>query len=216
MHFARKHIDMKRHRYVLAAVLAGAALAACGEPSVSTEKQAQALAGVDAAAAAPRASEDNLAQSLIDKLTEAEDAMDAAALEEEIWDAWLLSGSPTVDILMRRGVEAMETDDLELARDMFDRAILIKPAYAEGWARRAVIFFNDGQYDEAIADLESSLTHEPRHFGAWILLGMIFESVTEPAAALHAYRKALEIHPNADAAKRGERRLIRAVEGRAL
>jgi Tfp pilus assembly protein PilF len=204
-------------RQALIALVAALALAACGEPKLSTEEQAAALAGADPAAEEPaRAAEDNLAQSLIDQLTATEDAMEAASLEEEIWDAWLLSGSPTVDILMRRGVEAMEMDDLEMARDMFDRAIMIKPAYAEGWARRALIFFNDGQYDEAIADLETTLTQEPRHFGAWILLGMIFESVSEPSAALLAYRKALEIHPNAEAAKQGEMRLVRTVEGRAL
>ena len=30
-----------------------------------------------------------------------------------------------------------------------------------------------GKYDEAIADLESTLTYEPRHFGAWIGLGLV-------------------------------------------
>jgi Tfp pilus assembly protein PilF len=217
MRSAGRHPVIKRHAPALAALVAAVLLAGCGEPKISTEDQAAALAGADPAAEGPeRAAEDNLAQSLIDQLTGTEDAMEAASLEEEIWEAWLLSGSPTVDILMRRGVEAMEMDDLEMARDMFDRAILIKPAYAEGWARRALIFFNDGQYDEAIADLEATLTHEPRHFGAWILLGMIFESVSEPTAALQAYRNALEIHPNADAAKQGELRLVRIVEGRSL
>ena len=49
----------------------------------------------------------------------------------------------------------------------------------------------DKQYDEAVADLESALTYEPRHFGAWIGLGMIFESIDRPEAALRAYEKAL-------------------------
>ena len=119
-------------------------------------------------------------------------------------------------MLMLRGVEATQTDDLELARDMFDRAIRIKPDYAEAWNRRALLFFNDGQYDEAIADLEAALTHEPRHFGAWTGLGMIFESLEEPDAALMAYRKVLEIHPHAAAAQQGQSRLIVQVEGRAL
>jgi len=118
--------------------------------------------------------------------------------------------------MMMRGMEALEAQDLELARDMFDRAIQIKPDYSEAWNRRALLFFNDGKYDEAIADLEQALISEPRHFGAWIGLGMIFESSEEPAAALLAYRKALEIHPFAAAAKQGEARLIPQVEGRAL
>lgn len=158
----------------------------------------------------------NFSQTLLDDLKATESSAEAANLEEEIWEAWLISGSPTVDMLMQRGVEATETDDLELARDMFDRAIQIKPDYAEAWNRRALLFFNDGHYDEAIADLETALRHEPRHFGAWTGLGMIFESLEEPRAALRAYRKVLEIHPHAAAAKQGESRLIVQVEGRAL
>jgi Tfp pilus assembly protein PilF len=79
-----------------------------------------------------------------------------------------------------------------------------------------MLFFNDGKYDEAVKDLESAITYEPRHFGAWIGLAMIFESVGRPDAALKAYEKALEIHPMAVAAEQGKKRLDRAVNGRAL
>ncbi len=156
------------------------------------------------------------AQELLDKLGKATDAQEAAKLEDEIWDAWMSSGSPTVDILMQRGVEALKAGDTDLARDMFDRAIMIRPQYAEAWNRRATLFFNEGKYDEAIDDIETTLKYEPRHFGAWIGLGLIFESIDQPAAALKAYRKALTIHPFAEAAKRGEKRLSVIVEGRPM
>ncbi len=167
-----------------------------------------ALAGVTAP--------NNAAQELLDKLAKAADEQEAGLLEEEIWDTWMVSGSPTVDILMKRGVEALDHQDLQLARDMFDRVILIKPDYAEGWNRRALLFFNEGKYDEAIRDLDAALNREPRHFGAWIGLGMIFESMSQPSAALKAYREALKIHPFAKAAKAGEKRLVTAVEGKPL
>jgi len=47
-------------------------------------------------------------------------------------------------------------------------------------------------------------------------MAMIFESVDRPEAALKAYDKALEIHPLAQAAVQGKRRLDRIVKGRAL
>lgn len=199
-----------------------AVLAACGGSEggrdVSTGEMLEALSeGAGSVAdGANGERQSNFSQELLNKLGETESSAEAANLEEEIWEAWLLSGSPTVDMLMLRGVEATETADLELARDMFDRAIRIKPDYAEAWNRRALLFFNDGHYDEAISDLEVALTHEPRHFGAWTGLGMIFESIDEPGAALRAYRKVLEIHPHAAAAKQGEARLIIQVEGRPL
>ncbi len=199
-------------------------LAACGgsggDREVTSNAMLEALSegaeGDVALGDGARSAQSNFSQDLLDKLKATESSAEAANLEEEIWEAWLLSGSPTVDMLMLRGVEASESADLELARDMFDRAIRIKPDYAEAWNRRALLFFNDGHYDEAIADLEVALTHEPRHFGAWTGLGMIFESIEEPDAALRAYRKVLEIHPHAAAAKQGEARLIVQVEGRSL
>jgi Tfp pilus assembly protein PilF len=119
-------------------------------------------------------------------------------------------------IAMQRAEIAEAGEDLDLARDMYDRAILIRPQYAEAWNRRALLFFKDGKYDEAIADLEAVLRHEPRHFGAWISLAMIFESLDQPDAALHAYRKAVEIHPFASAAKEAVKRLIPRTEGRSF
>lgn len=210
---------MLRLVLTLAAVLA---LSACdksfapGTAGKEGEPAGKELAQSEKEVGDPRDGLENLSQDLLDKLKETETDEEAAAIEEEVWDAWLVSGSPTVDTLMQRGLEYQEMDRLEDAREAFDRAISIQPDYAEVWNRRAVLFFNDGKYDEAIADLESALTYEPRHFGAWIGLAMIFESMDYPDAALKAYRKALMIHPFAEAAKQGEKRLIPIVEGRAL
>jgi tetratricopeptide (TPR) repeat protein len=210
-------------------ILAAALIAACGNPATktaandkpadkpSTAAQADALAAKPAGDAKAGAEDEkkpeNISQELLDKLKSTASEEESARLEEEIWDAWLVSGSGTVDVLMKRGLDYQEGEDLESAREIFDRIIAIKPEYAEAWNRRALLFFNDGKYDEAVADLESTLIYEPRHFGAWIGLGMIFESIERPEAALLAYRKALEIHPHAEAAKQGEKRLIRMVEG---
>jgi tetratricopeptide (TPR) repeat protein len=210
---------MFRHWLFSLTILALAApiLAACGDKSFSPGPSAEAAPPAASSAEAEEAAENkNISQELLDKLKATKDEAEATMLEEEIWDAWLVSGSATVDTLMERGLEYQAQDDLEAARDAFDRAIAILPEYAEGWNRRAVLFFNDGRYDEAIADLESAITYEPRHFGAWIGMAMIFESVERPEAALKAYDKALEIHPMAQAAVQGKRRLDRVVNGRAL
>ncbi len=191
------------------------AIAALMLAAACSDKPAGPVA-TEEAAAEGEAEQKNISQELLDKLKETKSEEEAASLEEEIWDAWLVSGSATVDTLMKRGLEYQEQEDLEGARDAFDRAIALKPDYAEGWNRRAVLFFNDGKYDEAIKDLETAITYEPRHFGAWIGLAMIFESVDRPDAALKAYEKALEIHPNAQAAQQGKKRLERAVNGSSL
>jgi tetratricopeptide (TPR) repeat protein len=209
---------MFRLSLALAAVLALSACDKAFSPGTAGDAAAKPreLAQSEKEVGDPREGLQNLSQDLLDKLKTTETDEEAAALEEEVWDAWLVSGSPTVDTLMKRGLEYQQEDNLEAARDAFDRAIAILPDYAEAWNRRAVLFFNDGKYDEAIADLETTLSKEPRHFGAWIGLAMIFESIERPEAALLAYRKALAIHPHAAAAVEGEKRLVRAVEGRSL
>ncbi|HOZ28084.1 MAG TPA: tetratricopeptide repeat protein [Hyphomonadaceae bacterium] len=204
---------MYRISLVLAAVLA---LSACDKSFAPGTAGKDAPANKELAAAEEKTGEGNLSQELLDQLKDTETDEEAAALEEEVWDAWLVSGSPTVDVLMQRGLEYQQTENLEAARDAFDRAIAILPDYAEAWNRRAVLFFNDGKYDEAIADLESALVREPRHFGAWIGIAMIFESIERPEAALKAYDKALAIHPHAQAAVQGKKRLDRVVNGSPL
>lgn len=201
--------------FPVSAVLALAFLAGCGDKVFSPGTAGESSA-TTADASGDDARPENISQDLLDKLRETTDANEAAMLEQEIWDAWLVSGSATVDTLMKRGLEYQEMDDLEAARDAFDRAIAIKPDYAEAWNRRAALFFNDGKYDEAIADLETAITHEPRHFGAWTGLAMIFESVDRPEAALRAYEKVLEIHPLSQPAEQGKRRLDRVVNGRSI
>lgn len=197
---------------LVTAIAAFACLAACGDKSFSPGTAGQAAPGTQTAAAKP----ENLSQELLDKLKDTKSEAEAATLEEEIYDAWLVSGSATVDTLMKRGLEYQQGEDLEGARDAFDKAIAILPDYAEVWNRRAALFFNDGKYDEAIKDLESAIRLEPRHFGAWIGLAMIFESIERPEAALKAYEKALAIYPMAQAALQGKKRLERAVNGSAL
>jgi len=204
---------MYRISLVLAAVLA---LSACDKSFAPGTAGKDAPANKELAAAEEKTGEGNLSQELLDQLKDTETDEEAAALEEEVWDAWLVSGSPIVDVLMQRGLEYQQTENLEAARDAFDRAIAILPDYAEAWNRRAVLFFNDGKYDEAIADLESALVREPRHFGAWIGIAMIFESIERPEAALKAYDKALAIHPHAQAAVQGKKRLDRVVNGSPL
>jgi tetratricopeptide (TPR) repeat protein len=206
-------------RFILIPAIALALLAGCGEKSFApgtASKGAEVAAAESDPGEEDGQSEGNISQDLLDRLKDVATREEAAVLEEEIWDAWLVSGSATVDTLMQRGLEYQEMRDLEGARDAFDKAIAILPDYAEVWNRRAVLFFNDGKFDEAIADLETAIGREPRHFGAWIGLAMIFESVERPEAALKAYEKALEIHPMAQAAEQGKKRLDRAVNGRSL
>lgn len=154
-------------------------------------------------------------QALLDSLRDAT-PLTAPEIEQRIWTLWLDSGSPTVNLLMERGVAALDAGDLELARDMFDRAVLIRPQFAEAWNRRATVFFLEDDYVDAVQDLEQALRHEPRHFGAWTGLGLIFENIGATARAVEAFDRALAIHPNLEVAKQARSRLGTVSSGRQM
>ncbi|MHA1548828.1 MAG: hypothetical protein ACTSYE_07845, partial [Alphaproteobacteria bacterium] len=65
----------------------------------------------------------------------------AKRAERRIIRLWLESGSDTVDLLMSWALRAIDDDDFPLALDYLDRIILLRPEYAEGWNKRATVFF---------------------------------------------------------------------------
>ncbi len=153
---------------------------------------------------------------MFDKLRNAPSDSESNDVALDIWASWMESGSATVDVVMQRGVDAQTSGDYETARAFYDRAILIKPDYAEAWNRRASLFLMDENYPEALRDLNEALRLEPRHFGAWAGLGMMFESMGANAQALEAYREAILIYPRMQQALSAEKRLSKVAEGQGL
>lgn len=153
---------------------------------------------------------------LFKKLAKTGDAEAARVFEQEIWMQWLQSGSDSVDLLMNRGVEAMAEDDYETAEHLFTSIVEIDPNYAEGWNKRAMSYFAQDKYEEALVDLEQTLRLEPRHFGALAGVGRILEEYGQKKKALEAFRKAAEIHPHLEGVTEEIERLSPDVEGRGI
>ena len=143
-----------------------------------------------------------------------EEAAHSTALD--IWAAWLESGSAAADLVMERAVAAQSAGELELAHELYDRVIAIQPDYAEAYNRRASVFLMEENMPEALRDVNEALRLEPRHFGAWTGLGRILEELGAKEEALEAYREALKIHPQLEAARAAESRLTRAQNGQGL
>jgi len=126
------------------------------------------------------------------------DEQAGSAAEAEIQRRWLLSGSDTIDLLMQWAAEAVATKDYGRAFDFLDAVVTLKPDFAEGWNRRATLFFLQDDYGKALSDLEKVLALEPRHFGALSGLGMILNEIDRKKEALTALQKALVIDPYLD------------------
>jgi tetratricopeptide (TPR) repeat protein len=119
----------------------------------------------------------------------------AQRISGRIWAEWLKSGSDTVDLLVSWSQEAVRRERYEIALDLLDQAIALRPDHAEVWNRRATLHFTMNRHDKSMADIACTLLLEPRHFGAWSGMALIYRNAGMKAKALEAYLKVLEFYP---------------------
>ena len=133
--------------------------------------------------------------ALFDQLYAADNPIEGRQIEHKIWEAWMASGSDTIDALMKGGVTVMNQGDYRRADEIFSSMIALKPDYAEAYNKRATVRFLAGDYAGSVADIERTLKLEPRHFGALSGLGTIMERMDNLPEALRAWRRALAADP---------------------
>jgi tetratricopeptide (TPR) repeat protein len=120
---------------------------------------------------------------------------EAGALEDKIWSVWAETGDPMLDKLMIRSSDAMDHDDFAAALKDLDTITAKKPDFAEGWNKRATVYYLMGDYEKALADIDRALALEPRHFGALSGLGLTNMKLGRDEAAVEAFERVLQIDP---------------------
>lgn len=116
--------------------------------------------------------------------------------EQAMWQIWGRSGDSRVDGLYRIGVEQMGGGELQKGIATFTRIIELKPDFAEGWNKRATLYFLTGEYRKSLADCAQVVKRNPYHFGALSGYGQIYLRLEDYARALDYFRRALEVNPN--------------------
>jgi Flp pilus assembly protein TadD len=137
----------------------------------------------------------------------------ADQIERQIMQEWSKSGSAAMDLLLRRGREAMEEENWEAAIDHLSALTDHAPDFAEGWNARATAFFNTGRWGLAVADIRRTLALNPDHFEAMTGLGIIFAELGDRNAALAVYRQLVQINPHREQVNDALDRLERKVGG---
>jgi tetratricopeptide (TPR) repeat protein len=151
---------------------------------------------------------------LFEALKLAPDETTAKQIEQRIWALWFVSASDTANLLMTRVRTAIEAKDLDLALELLDKIVAIKPDYVEAWNRRATIYFMKNEYGKSLADIREVLKREPRHFGALSGLGLILQELGDDRRALDVYRRTLELYPKIQRIPELVKTLQEKVEGR--
>lgn len=96
---------------------------------------------------------------------------------------------------------AMRSKNYAKAEDLLDQVVVLNPEFAEGWNRRATLYFTKLDYSRSLADIEKTLALEPRHFGALSGLAVIMQRLNRNQDALKAWYRVLEIYPANKAAQ---------------
>ena len=158
------------------------------------------------------AQDDPRLTGLFADLKAAQTIADVAGIEAQIWHLWSLSNDDKIDRILAGGTAAMNHRAFEAALTSFNTVIEMRPDFAEGWNKRATLYYLVGEFERSIADVERTLALEPRHFGALSGLGLINMALERPVEALAAFEAALAVHPHMPNAKRMIKQLRAIVE----
>jgi tetratricopeptide (TPR) repeat protein len=205
-----------RVRHLWVWVLAVALLASAAEAAELTRAQARA-ALTQADAAARLAGVDRLAQigsmadadRVLERLGDTDPRVRRTATAA-VWQIWSRSGDPEIDKLFARGLEQMQASALGDALATFDEVVRRKPAFAEGWNKRATILFLLGENEKSLQDCEEVFKRNSNHFGALSGAGQIHLQLGNLRRALELFRRAVEINPNLE----GPAQMIPLIERR--
>lgn len=132
---------------------------------------------------------------LFERLLEAEPE-EVDRIEEQIVAEWSKSGSAAMDLLLRRGEDAIKEGQAEVAVQHFTALVDHAPEFAEGYNGRAAAYYQLGNYGPAIDDLRQVLVLEPRHFGAMIGVAVLLEELGRPEDALEVWQRIAQFSPS--------------------
>ena len=146
--------------------------------------------------ASPADQNDPALDDLFEQLAVTTSDEEASNITREIWQRWTANDDPDVSQLMQIGIRALNYSTYRKALQSFDRVIEIAPEFAEGWNKRATLYYHIKEYRRSIDDIKKTLRLEPRHFGAWSGLGLVSIAQENYSGALAAFKKALSINPH--------------------
>lgn len=174
--------------------------------------------GSEPEVASPKTAEerDKLLAELYTRLENARSPEDAAPIAMAIENLWLISGSPTVSVLLDRVSKAIESRNFDLAEKLLDATVALAPDFTEAWVRRAFYHYAKGNLQAALGDLRRVLAFDARNFRALAALGQILRERDDKKGALRVFQELRKVHPQWPNIKQIVDELDREVEGQGI
>ena len=126
---------------------------------------------------------------------------------------WSKSGSAAMDLLLKRGRDALEVNDTGAAIEHLTALTDHAPEFAEGWHTLALAYYQAEMIGPSMDALEHALALNPQHFGALRGVGSVHEQLGNDALAYDAYTQVLELRPFDEQVTEALERLSGRVQG---
>jgi len=149
-------------------------------------------------------------------LRTAPDEAGATLVEGRIRQLWASAATPSVSLLMNRGMRNMQANQPGDALEDFDAALTLAPEFPEAWLLRAEAHSRTGDPLAAARDLQEALRLEPRHWIALLSLSVPQDEAGDAQGALRSVEAALAINPKMPGGDKRLRDIRRKAEGEAL
>lgn len=137
---------------------------------------------------------DSIVTALLEDLKSSDEATRDHATRN-LWRLWFEQKGLMGLESLRHAQILMEFRDFTKASDLLNHLITQYPDFAEAWNRRAVLYYIQGRYWEAIADCEEVIRLNPIHFGALHGLGLCQMALGNYRSAIRAFHCALNVQP---------------------
>lgn len=115
--------------------------------------------------------------------------------------------------LTEQAYKAAEQEQHEQALKILNTLIAKYPDFAEGYNRRASVYWELGEYEKSIHDSQKAVQLNPYHYGAWQGIGVCRLKMGQVAEACRCLRAALKIVPYDDVTMKSLKRCEELLRG---
>ncbi|MBD2105670.1 tetratricopeptide repeat protein [Nodosilinea sp. FACHB-13] len=114
-----------------------------------------------------------------------------------LWQRWFYQKGEAGNQRLQDAQALVDSGQLDAAEALLSTLVSELPDFAEAWNRRAVLYFVQRRYAEALTDCERVIGLVPYHFGALHGLGLCHAALGQYGEAIQAFRRALVVQPHA-------------------
>ncbi|HMK88289.1 MAG TPA: tetratricopeptide repeat protein [Methylocystis sp.] len=134
------------------------------------------------------------------------------AQAERIYEQILERAANHVEALHFLGVVKARTGRPQLGLELIDKAIALRPAYAEFYSNRGNVLKQLGHLEQALSSYDQTIALKPDYAGAYCNRGLVLQELGRLEEALENYDRAIALRPQFAQAHRNRERVLQALQ----